>query len=370
MSVVNKMLQDLEARQASDTSVSADYQAPQRRVHWWWILSLCLLVVLAGAYWLLNSSGSLLKSSQPISADTAEQNVGQETQAPSKPMLVAASGSQLEQVQSAEQNTSLNVPTQRIGDKQANTILVSDVNQANDFEETLPSALGLPAETQLVAVAAPPAPKVAAIDPVSAPSVFSMQSSSQANQTASLRANIKDALANNNDALAITLLSTLLEQEPNNLSLLKKLASLLFANNQRQRATTLLQSSIQQNSRRGDLRLMLARLYVQQQQSPSAWTLLNEIEPEQHIEIDYWAYRANLAQQLGHYLLAKRDYIALTQAQAYQARWWLGLGITQEKLGAQSLAKEAYQKALSLAQFDAPVSDFIEQRLQILVGRP
>ena len=370
MSVVNKMLQDLEARQASDTSVSADYQAPQRRVHWWWILSLCLLVVLAGAYWLLNSSGSLLKSSQPISADTTEQNVGQETQAPSKPMLVAASGSQLEQVQSAEQNTSLNVPTQRIGDKQANTILVSDVNQANDFEETLPSALGLPAETQLVAVTAPPAPKVAAIDPVPAPSVFSMQSSSQANQAASLRANIKDALANNNDALAITLLSTLLEQEPNNLSVLKKLASLLFANNQRQRATTLLQSSIQQNPRRGDLRLMLARLYVQQQQSPSAWTLLNEIEPEQHIEIDYWAYRANLAQQLGHYLLAKRDYIALTQAQAYQARWWLGLGITQEKLGAQSLAKEAYQKALSLAQLDAPVSDFIEQRLQILVGMP
>lgn len=369
MSVVNKMLQDLEARQASDTSVSADYQAPKRRVHWWWMLILCLFVVLAGGYWLFISNGSPLRSSQSISVDTAQQNVGQHTQAPSKTMLVVASSSQLEKAQSEEPKTSLNVLAQQKSDKQATEVLVSDVNQASDVEETLPSAQDLPGETQLLAVTAPSATKVAAIEPAPV-SVFSMQSSSQANQAASLRANIKDALANNNDPLAIQLLSTLLEQEPNNISVVKKLAALLFANKQQQRATSLLQSSIQKNALHGDLRLMLARLYVQQEQATSAWTLLNEMEPEQHIEIDYWAYRANLAQQLGHYLFAKRDYIALTQAQAYQARWWLGLGITQEKLGAQSLAKEAYQKALSLAQLDVPVSAFIEQRLQILIGRP
>ncbi|MEI8650146.1 hypothetical protein P4S73_23470 [Paraglaciecola sp. Hal342] len=67
MSVVNKMLQDLEARQSASETASADYQPPKRNVaKFAWIVLLLLTVVLivlgdiTGQYWIATPQTKVL----------------------------------------------------------------------------------------------------------------------------------------------------------------------------------------------------------------------------------------------------------------------------------------------------------------------
>jgi MSHA biogenesis protein MshN len=362
MSIVNKMLRDLEARNASSNAVSADYQAPNRRPFWWWLIGLCIVISFVVGYWYLNLSSASLRKPRLL-VEESEQYSVESQQSQSKAMLVATSKAGLEQSQPVVQQVEQSATDKQHIEKPQNPIsnLNDETQQAIPLEQ-IPDVQASSMNAIVVQTIEDE------VKPLSAS--FNKKSTSQADLLANLRESIKDALANNNEPLAISLLTTLHEQEPDNIALVKKLASLLFANNNIPRATTLLQRSIQGSPLRGDLRLMLARLYVQQKNPQVALTLLNEIEPEQHVEIDYWAYRANLAQQLSDFARAKQDYSALTRIESNKASWWLGLGITQEKLGAPTLAKEAYQNALKLAQLDQPVSDFIEQRIHVLAGHP
>ena len=363
MSVVNKMLRDLEARKADDSSVSADYQPPLKRDHrLWYLLLLCIATGLL-VYWFYSSASFPFGNGNQQSAQ-AIQTRPQTSNA--KPMRVAEN--------KLATTTNTKIIEQDVGKNLATTVpqelvieaavLLDSVNEKPisvtlpELQETseLPQSVTYPAELS----------QPASVD--TKPGSFEIKDSSQASQTASLKQRLKDALADNNNALSITLLGKLLEQEPDNVEAIKKLAALLFANGNVIKATQFLQFHVQRAPLRGDLRLMLARLYSQQNQPDSALTVLQEIQPAQYMEIDYFAYRANLAQQLADYVSAKQDYTMLTQVDGTNARWWLGLAITEEKLGANKLALDCYFQAQKLAQLEPAVTDFIKQRIKLLAG--
>lgn len=370
MSVVNKMLRDLEARQAADTTMPADYQAPERRLYGWWVIILCLIGIAGGGYWLINSVNSPLMQAPLMPVALLKQSATETKKPESKTMLVAEINTRYEQAKPDPKEAKPSMAELQNAPNLVSTLPPPDVQKTPQGAGAQPTDQLGEAHTLQAGLAVSSEAQIVKADATPVVGAFRMQTSSQLSHAASLRANIKEALANNHYPLAIQLLSTLLEQEPDNYAAVKRLAALLFANNYGSRAITLLLSNIQRSPLRGDLRLMLARLYVQKKNQAAAWSVMNEIEPEPSIQTDYWAYRANLAQQLGDYAAAKRDYLALTNSDANKASWWLGLGIVEEKLGAYTLARTAYQKALSLAQLDAQVSEFIEQRLRILVGTP
>lgn len=365
MSVVNKMLQDLEARQAKGTNVSADYQPPLKRNKQIVFMLLLLIVVGLFGFWLFNNSLSTSGKPAHESLPVSELTTAQAQPSVTKTMLVATT-------------RELEAPVAEIAEQGVINVEASAATVAVD--EVIPEPVALidePRSIGLVDVsdAKQSSPSVEPTQylkhPLPAkPETGSLQikDSSQASQKASLRQQVSDALSDNNSRLAITLLGELLEQEPDNTEAIKKLATLLFANGNALKATQLLQSSVLAAPQRSDLRLMLARLYTQQKRLDSALAVLKEIQPAQYMEIDYLAYRANLAQQLADFVVAKQDYTLLTQVDGNNASWWLGLAITEEKFGAGNTALWSYYQAQNLAQLDPAVTEFIQQRINVLVG--
>jgi MSHA biogenesis protein MshN len=361
MSVVNKMLQDLEARQANGIGVSADYLPPLKGSKKWWYVVLLLIVLGLFGLWLFTSSLSPLQQYAKESVVAIELNAVKAQKATPKTMLVTETpepsvpvAKMIEQnvTQEAQTQVAQVMPTSMMPFKEQEGLPSTDLSEADNTSSASDKAPELARSTS------------ALIQEGS----FQMKDSNQANQMAGTKQQIKEALADNNSALAIKLLDQLLAHEPDNIEAIKKLATLLFANGNVLKSTNLLQSSVQRAPQRGDFRLMLARLYVQQNRSTDALSVLQEIQPAHYMEIDYLAYRANVAQQLADFTVAKQDYTVLTQVDGNNARWWLGLAITEEKLGAGKTALNSYYQAQNLAQLDPAVTEFIKQRISVLAG--
>ncbi len=81
---------------------------------------------------------------------------------------------------------------------------------------------------------------------------------------------------------------------------------------------------------------------------------------------DYLAMRAALAQKQKQNQIALESYQQLTQREPDNARWWLGLGIQQERALDFSAAIVAYQQALGKVGISNQSQAFIRDRLNIL----
>lgn len=98
-------------------------------------------------------------------------------------------------------------------------------------------------------------------------------------------------------------------------------------------------------------------LYVLQQQSP----LLNDYP-------NYYALMAVLQQRVGNASKAVQLYSQLVAAQSNDSRWWLGLGYALESDSRPNAAVEAYRRALDIGSLDAAAQGFVTGRIQQLGG--
>ena len=179
-----------------------------------------------------------------------------------------------------------------------------------------------------------------------------------------LKLSAKKALAEKETGRAIELLGKVLNEQPDNVNARKQLASLLFANREFGKAEVLLQYGLQLNPEQHDIRLMLARLYQQNERSNDALVLLQKVSPDATLNIDYYNQRASLAQRLNIFMQASEDYRVLANIEPEQAKWWLGLGVSADRLNQSENAILGYTKALSLNQLDSQVTAFMQQRLR------
>ena len=113
---------------------------------------------------------------------------------------------------------------------------------------------------------------------------------------------------------------------------------------------------------RADFRLMQARLAMASGNKALALQTLSDQEPAVASNLDYYATRAALAQELEQPAIASRSYQQLVIAQPAEARWWLGLGISLDKQGRALAALDAYHKALNLPLSSAS-RQFVQQRI-------
>ena len=107
---------------------------------------------------------------------------------------------------------------------------------------------------------------------------------------------------------------------------------------------------------------MLARVVLASGNKAQALQTLSELEPMVSRNLDYYATRAALAQELEQPAVAARSYQQLVVVQPGEARWWLGLAIAMDKQGRALAALDAYRKALTLPL--SPASrQFVQQRI-------
>ena len=375
MSVVNKMLKDLEARQSRTQKIVADYHPPQKKqLKLLFLVVLSISIIAAIIFTLANNSQIFYKGNNTKTAPSINTQPLRPLVSKKAMTVVAKKVPLLELVQpqvSATQhsNNDIELGTAETGVTKTVAILADEKlfpheNGMTPDEPASPKGLEThykqlePQNNEL---------NNAQATPLQPPS-FSMIDSSQKDDINTLKQRIADSLNNGRFNLAQTLLSKVLDIEPNNIKFRKKLASLLFSQGNYAQSKQVLIQGIELHPARNDLRLMLARLYIVQKESLKALNILAEFQPSADNKTEYLAYRASLAQQLMQTELAKSDYQTLTIIEPDNAQWWLGLAIIRDQLGEFTIALQAYNKANTLGQLDTSVNDFIQQRISVLAG--
>lgn len=159
--------------------------------------------------------------------------------------------------------------------------------------------------------------------------------------------------------------SRVLANDPLDHEIRERLAGLLYGDGRIPEAQQLLDEGIRLAPSRADFRLMQARLALTTGNKAAALQSLSGWEPPVSANLDYYATRAALAQELSQPGVAASSYQQLTVAQPTEPRWWLGLGIALDKQGRPLAALDAYRKALSLP-LSAGSRQFVQQRIEQL----
>jgi MSHA biogenesis protein MshN len=362
VSVVNKMLKDLESRQSTTHEINADYHAPQKKQSTLFVLILSILTIAAIIFALANKYPLFSETKSTGVAATVDAKASSSVPSPKKMAVITKPANIKQQAQSKIVATHPSI-------------------FVNPAINVLPDKEILPNEPEIVSDNSVSLPKISIQEkqldtqfnnniqnPVEQTSSFSMTGSSEENNSRSLKQRIAESLNDNNHDLAQSLLQELLETEPDNIKARKRLASLLFAQGNYMQSRQLLVKGIELQPFKGDLRLMLARLYMVQNEPSLAMNILAEFQPSRDNQTEYLAYRASLAQQFKQTTLAKTDYQALSNIESDNAKWWLGLAIAEDQLGETNRAIKSYKQAISLSQLDDSVNEFIQQRITVLVG--
>lgn len=399
MSVINKMLNDLEAREARAT-INSDYQPPIKRSRkgLWALLTLLVFLAVGGTYFTLQK--------QSLSAlDKVVNRIGNKPQSPENTLTSQTDDAALhktllettnnehdavghvDNVLSAESLTSSNVNNNQSGfpvamgqehsvsddnDKLAKmreSEAVLDKFVATTSDETDSVKSGMQTEPQhqdqTKDIETPRAEQTIAIAKHPAPTLKITEANPD-NSLASLKAEVNAALSHGQTLEAVDLLKKLVAIEPKNTVARKQLASLYFEVNQAQSAINLLNAGLSIEPMQVDFNLMLSRIYKTINQPERALSILVSAQTDDSTSLSFLSARAALAQQASEFQLALTDYQALIRQQPTEARWWLGHGICADKLNQRDNALVSYQQVIQLSQLSREVEQFVSQRIQAL----
>lgn len=341
MSVVNKMLRDLDNREyvKSFNAKSANYVPPRSSKALWSIIA-CLTVFCI------------------VAASYSVYLVNQE--APSRP----SGDSQNIDLEKGDQYASIDS-------------LTTPVSNADSYrEQSLHSAqafLPKPGEEIMLgyASAVPSTQNEVKVNTRTVePGNMKVAPSDGSQATLStLRARAHIASEQNNDAEVVRLLKQILVLAPQETRTRKQLAALLFSKNQLTEAQQVLDKGIRFTPADSSMRLMQSRILFKLGDNESAFKVLAGHPYDSLANDELVSFRAALAEKIGLYGAAQQDYQILVQRNPSDAKWWLGLGVSQDKQKLNKQAITSYQQAQALNQLPQNVDSFVAERIKLLTGR-
>lgn len=142
------------------------------------------------------------------------------------------------------------------------------------------------------------------------------------------------------------------------------LAALLIDARRFDEAEELLRTGAELPSVRLASTLALARLKVERNQAGAALDLLLKNAASGERSAEYQGFAGALLNRAGRTAEAVEHYRAATRLAPNEGRWWAGLGIALDAAGKGPEAREAYQKARALPGLPADLAQHIEQRLR------
>lgn len=355
MSVVNKMLRDLDNRKHEQvfTPHNANYVPPTSSKALW-ITVLCFgivsIIMASYSFYLLSQTSNDDASKRSPVANEIEQ--GDQYAALAPPMVnktqtpkivTKPEPAKLENTQiSAYLPTAVPQAVQSFADP---IVSIKTNNDANTDAKLVSSAT---AQTKEFVVTASDGAK---------------------NDLSSLRAKAFMASQENDDAKVVKILHEILSIAPQEMKIRKQLAALLFSKSQLSDAKNVLSIGIEQAPTDSSMRLMLSRIFYRLGELDQAFTVLAEHPYSSLANNELVSFRAALAEKTGNYGIAQEDYLLLVQRNPNNAKWWLGLGVSQDKQKLSEQAISSYQQAQSLNQLPQQVDTFVAQRIQLLARR-
>ncbi|MFT5450938.1 MAG: MSHA biogenesis protein MshN [Enterobacterales bacterium] len=117
-----------------------------------------------------------------------------------------------------------------------------------------------------------------------------------------------------------------------------------------------------------EYRQLQARLYLEKGDKQQALSLLQQEIPSVEISVDYHALLAFVAQQSQKDSLASKHFQLLLQFNNSRADWWLGFAVSEERLGNNEQALQAYNQSIRRTGLSETVKNYARQRIKLIQG--
>lgn len=146
----------------------------------------------------------------------------------------------------------------------------------------------------------------------------------------------------------------------------QQLAALHYGQGRLNNAEQVLQQAVLLYPQQFDFYLLLARVQQELGDVDLALASLAQIPDSHVLARQKWLAQTDLAQKQGQFSLAEQAYRQLLQQEPQQGKWWMGLGYALDSQQQFAKASQAYRTALSHSGLSAQATAFIEQRLSQL----
>ena len=376
MSVINRMLQDLENRRGntgSDKGLAIQVRSvPKRkRAVGWTALLVTIVVVLVALLWLgwvrgaiqRLPAGVIMQTRPAIAILKTVPKVASATQpipstaiAVTPPPLAAPTMLAF----ALKPSLSLGLPVLEAPPAPKNThpVIASSTRSTIVPKRLSPDLV--PLAPTLPASPASPALETrdALVNPTAVKEITAKQRAD--NAYASALALIQE----NRSADAVDLLGSVLQQDPANSAARRTLAGLLVAARRYDEAQRLLQDGLKIDPAQSSQAMLLARLQVEQGNVGSGLATLQRSLPAGAERADYQGFLAALLQREGRNREAIEHYQIALRKSPGSGVWLTGLGISLQSENRLAEAHEAFERALASNSLKPELKAFVEQQLQ------
>lgn len=165
---------------------------------------------------------------------------------------------------------------------------------------------------------------------------------------------------------AITRLSSVLKADPDFKDARTSLAALLIDQGKQLKAKEVIDEGLSANGDYVPFIELKARMLTNEGKLQHALALLLSTTPLLEDNPDYYAFIAALYERTNNDLLAVKLYKQLLSINADNSSWWMGLGISLEKLNQKQAASSAYSKALNNGHLNYESIAYLQKRLKAL----
>lgn len=349
MSVINRMLQELEARHEDAGALPGPVRAvpPPATPAWRWLVLGLALVVLAGVSWLV-----WREETRPVPAQRAGGT---------RPPAVDAAPPPVAQVEPSLQLRLAEPPPPQPPAPPA---------PASGPATPLPPASAR-APAPATPVAGAPAPSL----PPAPTEVNILKQISPAQRADQHYREALALLAGGRTAEAENLLEEALRLDPRHLAARQALLAQRVNAGRHEEAQRLLQAglaepALAQGEAAAVLAMALARLQLERSGAASALATLERYAPQAAGNAEYAAFQAALLQRLERHGEAVTHFQSALRLRPQQAAWWLGLALSLEASGRAAEAGQAFERARQLPGLTPELRALVDQRLAHLRAQP
>lgn len=154
-----------------------------------------------------------------------------------------------------------------------------------------------------------------------------------------------------------------LDANPRNVESLQLLVDLLVEGRNIDAALPLLREGLKLMPEQSGLSMNLARLQMDRADTAGAMATLEQGLPSVRDDAQYHAFYAALLQRAGRHDEAVVQYLSALRSDPAMPNWLVGIGISLHVTGKDADAAEAFQRAKDGGRLASPLAEFVDQRL-------
>jgi len=372
MSVINKMLQDLDRRQALGATTEAAVVRPPaaktgNREWFWRVLVVLLTAALAWMGWVAIQ----LLPRKPVATELAFQVAAEaKSRAAAAPVATppAVATPAPAATPPAEPVAAQSAPAEVVAPPPAASAPPAQdaLRMATTLETPVQQAQPEPAKAEAPTKPAAVKPKPAAAPSTAKAGVDKRDRKSSASDTA--EAHFRRAallLSHGRVSEAEERLQAALRSDPSHVGARQTYVSLLLEHQRVDAARRLLQEGLAIQPAQATFAFALARIYVEQRDYPAALEVMDRVGLAAG-NAEFQALRGAVLQRLGRHGEALEAYDNAIRSGKAPATTWIGLGISLEAVGRRSEAAQAYRRALTVGPVAPEAREYAESRARAL----